>query len=68
MKRRPPELLYEDAARRPLLVYRVCSYLQARNPHGDGECRQCPRELILRGEVCYHGSYMMAEELIAVVA
>lgn len=61
--RDPPEALYDDAAQRPLLVYRVCEYLTQR----EGGCKQCSRMVEMRGEQCFRGCYMMAEELIAVV-
>jgi hypothetical protein len=63
MMRRPAEEFYEDAAQRQLLVYRVCEYLR----HGQDECRQCDRLVEVRGEQCFRGCYMLAEELIAVV-
>lgn len=65
--RRPPKELYEDAAQRPLLVYRVCEYLRLHNPHTEDGCQQCSRMVVMRGEECYRGCYMLAEELIAVV-
>lgn len=60
---RPAEALYDDAAARPLLVYRVCEYLRIAQ---DG-CRQCDRMVEVRGEQCFRGCYMIAEEIIAVV-
>jgi hypothetical protein len=64
---RPPKELYEDAAQRSLLVYRVCEYLRLRNPNVEGGCQQCPRTIRWRDQTCYRGCYMLAEELIAVV-
>jgi hypothetical protein len=60
---RPAEEFYNDAAQRTLLVYRVCEYLRL---HNDG-CKQCSRSVEMRGEECFRGCYMMAEEVIAVV-